>query len=410
MSRNRGAAHVGLTWVIILVVLLLAMAGFGFLQMQQNARLEEENASLRSSFQAERAERVKETDQLTDLSKTVGFAGTGASGLTSLAALQTQLEALANKFPSLKPDSPPKSLEEALGPISSDFDNLLSGNNKLKGEVAQLRGDLEARQKELRSTVQDKDGTISKLRSEMEDTRTSLNTRIADLERERDALRDQQRDLDGRLTALRTQFDAERHQLQAENQLTHQRNDILSEQLNGLEKESDRPDGTILSVSPALRVAWIDLGRLDLIRNGMEFEVRDPVRGVSKGRVRVRRLQDHRAEVDIVQQADPYNPIAPSDPILNALYSPDRKPVAVLLGDGFGQYTEADMRALLGELGITVRSKVDEQADYLILGTPFFDEDTREMVPWASKDAYKEAESLSVKIIPMRDLIGWLGI
>ncbi|MFQ5749534.1 MAG: hypothetical protein ACE5H3_08765 [Planctomycetota bacterium] len=410
MSRNRGAANVGLTWVIILVVLLVSMAGFGFLQMQQNARLEEENASLRASFQSERAERVKETDQLTDLSKTVGFAGTGASGLTSIPALQTRLEALANKFPSLKPDSPPKSLEEALGPISSDFDTLLSANNKLKGEVAQLRGDLEARQKEMQSTVQDKDGTISKLRSEMEDTRTSLNTRIADLERERDALRDQQRDLDGRLTALRAQFDAERHQLQAENQLTHQRNDILSEQLNGLRKEADKPDGSILSVSPALRVAWIDLGRLDLIRNGMEFEVRDPVRGITKGRVRVRRLQDHRAEVDIVQEADPYNPISSSDPILNALYSPDRKPVAVLLGDGFGQYSEADMRAMLGELGITVRSKVDEQTDYLILGTPFFDEDTREMVPWGNKDAYKEAESLSVKIIPMRDLIGWLGI
>ena len=86
-----------------------------------------------------------------------------------------------------------------------------------------------------------------------------------------------------------------------------------------------------------------------------------------------------------------------------------REIVAVLLGNGFGRYNANDMKSMLAEVGVTVREDVSIEADILLLGTPFFDEETGEMVPWDARDEYKAAQSFSVQIIPLRDWTQWLG-
>jgi hypothetical protein len=108
--------------------------------------------------------------------------------------------------------------------------------------------------------------------------------------------------------------------------------------------------------------------------------------------------------------ADRFDPIASDDLILNAVYDPARTPVAALLGNGFSQFSEGDMKVKLGEVGIATVIEVTNEVDILILGTPFFDEDTGEMIPWADHEAYKLAQSLSVKVVPFRDAMVWLGL
>ena len=68
------------------------------------------------------------------------------------------------------------------------------------------------------------------------------------------------------------------------------------------------------------------------------------------------------------------------------------------------------MAAMLAEVGIRVNEDVTNEADLLILGTPFFDEDTGEVIPWNHHDSYKAAQSLSLEVVHRRDWTGWLGL
>jgi hypothetical protein len=111
-----------------------------------------------------------------------------------------------------------------------------------------------------------------------------------------------------------------------------------------------------------------------------------------------------------MSQVDQYDPVRADDVILNAVYDPSRTPVAALLGNGYGKYNANDMRSMLQEAGIEVREGVSSETDFLLLGTPFFDEETGDMVSWDSNDDHKAATSLSVSVIPMRDWSQWLGL
>jgi len=61
-------------------------------------------------------------------------------------------------------------------------------------------------------------------------------------------------------------------------------------------------------------------------------------------------------------------------------------------------------------VGIRVVREITPEVDYLLIGTPFFDTETGEMVPWSSDEVYKAAQAASVQIVPFRDAMDWLGL
>jgi hypothetical protein len=137
--------------------------------------------------------------------------------------------------------------------------------------------------------------------------------------------------------------------------------------------------------------------------------VRNPLSGAVKGRIRVLSVEEVRAEVAILATTDKYDPIRSNDAIFNPIYDAGRSPIAVLLGDGFGRYSKGDLTAMLGEIGVEVRDDLTVESDYLLLGTPFFDEDSGDMLSWEAHDSYKTAKALSVKVVASRDWMIWLG-
>jgi len=189
-----------------------------------------------------------------------------------------------------------------------------------------------------------------------------------------------------------------------------QRNDILSSRLNKVQRRSDAADGAVLTANARINKAWIDLGRTNRVAPGLQFEVLDQVTGALKGRLEVASVEDARAECLVLNVADKYNPIASGDPIRNAVFDPNRQPTAVLLGNGFGAYSADEMKIKLAQVGISVSDEVTVETDYLLLGTPFFDEETGDIVAWEQQDAHRAARGLSVEIVPRRDWLSWLGL
>lgn len=408
-QSNRGAAQVGLMWAIALLVVALVSI---FLAYSATSKVTETRASLT----AEQNKNVILEGQIqgmldadSEIGKTIGWQPEGDStALPQKGPIADSLAELGAIFPSVAADA--EQIQSTLPGLIADYKASQTRIGDLEQQVAQLRADLDARQSEADTALAEKDGVIASLQSEVQDITTSLNDSLLDTERQRDALRDQYQQLDDQHSQMVAQKDAEILQVTNASLNLKQRNDILSNRLNGVMRRAESTDGAVLTSNAKIAKAWIDLGRVDRLAPGLQFEVLDKTTGAVKGRVQVASIEEKRAECDIISVSDRFNPIGSGDKVRNAVFDRNRTPVAVLLGQGFGRYSAADMKAKLAEVGIAVVEEVGVETDYLLLGTPFFDEETGEMLPWNGQDSYKVAQGMSVEIVPRRDWLAWLGL
>jgi hypothetical protein len=408
-QSNRGAAQVSLMWAIALLVVALVSV---FLAYSSTSKLTVANAKLATAevdLGKEVEKFIARSEDISNVSKVLGWQPEGdATALPVMLAVKNSIAEMGTVFPTVDPNS--SSVQNTLPGAISDFKAAQTRIGDLDREVAQLRADLDARQSENATTVADKEATIASLESSAADERTSSNESLVDAERQRDALRDQYRELDERLAATIAEKDAEIQQIRSGSANLKQRNDILSERLNGVTRRAEQADGAVLTANANLGKAWIDLGSRDRVNLGLQFEVLDKNSGAVKARLQITEIEERRSECKVMMVADRFNPVGTGDQIRNAVFDRTHEPVAVLLGSSFGRYSAADMVAKLAEVGISVVEDVSVEVDYLLLGTPFFDEDTGEMVPWAQQDAYKVAQGVSVEIVPRRDWLAWLGL
>lgn len=408
MSRNnRGAAQVSLMWLIAVTVIALLAAGMAFLQSDQITQLENKNAGLVTDAENLRATADDLRSQRRDDFQALGFADEGGE-FVSPAAIEAARNELISRF-ELDATSVTK-FQDVINPVVAQYNQVIGQRDALQTEVNQLRSDLDSRKQVNITAMREKDATIAQLRKDKEDSDNAKEGQIATLERQRDGLRDQLRDANRQITEQRAINDSQARDFSKELAVLSQRNDILSSRLNRVERRVDLADGTILSANVDLGRAWIDLGSLDRIAPGMEFEVQNASTKAVKGRLRVTSVEENRAEASILAMADKYDPIRADDVILNALYDPSREPIAVLLGNGFGRYNAADVTAMLARAGVQVRNSVSNETDYLLLGTAFFDEETGDIVPWETMDSFKAASSYSVSVVPLRDWSQWIGM
>lgn len=403
-QSNRGAAQVSLMWVIALAVMALVAAFFGFLQNSEFTRVSGELTQAKSELEAEKAISQELRNEKRDNTAALGFQGQGE--FTSVAAVNAAKDELIRTF---GVEGTVRSFSEVVSPVVSAYQRVTSERDAALAESARLRGDLAARESATRTALAEKDRALADVRREKDEMQASLNRQIADVERQRDGAREEFTRVNGQLAELRTTADQRERELRNEVSKFQQRNSILSDRLNSVDRRASSADGTVLTAAADLGVVWLDRGFGQRVTAGMEFEVRNAVTQKVKGRVKVTRTEENRSEAKILAQADKYDPIRTDDQIFNAVYDPSRTPVAALLGNGFGRYDADDLRSMLKDVGIEVRDEVTNETDILLLGTPFFDEETGDMLPWSGMDPYKSASAYAVEVIPMRDWLQWLG-
>jgi hypothetical protein len=407
-QSNRGAAQVSLMWAIALIVVSLVAISMAWMGQStiEKLNLDFDNLTVQRDAAVDEVKGFR--DSVNEIGKQVGWREAGSTSGPSLTSIQSSIGEFAGVFPSVNPEA--KNLQDILPGAMGDYQASLTKASSLQRDLDQVRVDLASRQSEMSNVIRDKDSTIADGARELEDTRNSLNAQVVDAERRYNGLREQYRTLDDRMTAMVSAKEDEVKVAHASALDMKQRNDILTEQLNGVKRSAKAADGAILTAHADLGKAWIDLGRRHRLHTGMEFDVVDASSGRMKGRIRVSSLDENRAEVAILNTVDRFDPIRTDDVVLNAMFDPTRESVAVLLGNGFGGKSLNDMKAMLAELNIRVLEDVTNEADYLILGTPYFDEDTGEMKPWHHFDDYKAAQSMSLEIVHRRDWMGWLGL
>jgi len=386
-------------------VIALVAGLFAFLQNSELNRAKDELASTQTVLEAEKTTSQALRDEKRELSMNVGFRGD--TEFMNAGAITAAKDELVREF-GLDAASV-RAFSDVVGPAVINYRQAVTERDAALAESARLRNDLAANQSASRAAQDAHTKSLADANLQREQLEDSLQRQIVDIERERDALREQFQAQQKTLAQLRTDKDQRERELLSEVAKFQQRNSILSDSLNSVNRRASSADGTVLSAAGDIGVVWLDRGHNQRVTTGMEFEVRNATTQAVKGRVRVQRTEANRSEAKILSQADKYDPIRTDDQIFNAVYDPSRTPVAALLGNGFGRYDADDLRAMLKAVGVEVRDGVTSETDLLLLGTPFFDEETGEMVPWENSDEYKSAMALSVEVIPMRDWTQWLG-
>ena len=273
-----------------------------------------------------------------------------------------------------------------------------------------------------RSQLESERSSKRTIQSGLEDEKRELETRITDIESSSQAaqdelesqvarLRENVNDLDAQNRELRNEISGlERTALQSTREHVARVNN-LKERLRPFDEPlASLPDGEVVSVSDELPLGWIDIGARQRLAVGTSFDVFDGDPGARrfKGRCHVTSTERNRAEVEITDVVDRFDPIVAGDILVNPLYDPNGERNAVLLGRFDGLHSQNDLGVLLEGIGVHVQSDLDLTTDFLIVGGELYTDEEGEPLETPTQpsemSAYRDAQAAGVVILPISDL------
>lgn len=408
-SARRGAARVSITWLITMVVLFFVALVFAYIGFDSQARAETAEETAKAARQEADERLTTESKALSDLSRAVGFydttAATPRANLDSIAAALAQFKLT---FSDIKEDG--KTLADVLPKAEAayiargrELSTLRDQKNTLDSEKATLQASLQ-------EALRQKDQQIADLQRQVNDQGANAAQKQTELENRIAALNNQRNELDAELRAARAASADELRALQTEITTLQVRLAAQGDKLRFL-AEGESPDGEILAVSKDLGLGWINLGSKQRLAVGTSFSVVSGKVGADriKAMATVTRVEGGSAEVAFSGISDRFDPPVAGDVVFNPLYDPRGQRNAVLAGRFAGQWNEAQIKALLSEMGIHVQQELGLDTDYLIVGSELYadpqtGEPLEEPMPVSELAVYKDAEAKGVLILPIRDL------
>ncbi len=411
MNRSeRGAAKVSVVWMIGSLVAFLVVAVMFFLVSQEvtNVTLRADNAEAKAVDYEKRL--TEQLTQVQSMSKVIGYYDESqGQSRTEMTALTEGLNTLRATFPDIDPSI--TTYQKAMPVIIQAY---AAQKGKVADVTTQIAG-LQTKNDELTKNMRDLNEAgakeLASLRSQLADTEQAKTDMQSDLERQLAEARDGLKDRDVKWRTAQTTIEDSKRQYEREKESLRTRLDEQGRKLNPFVKEPEAADGHVLGVSQDLGLGWISLGSKNRLAVGTRFRV---VAGGSSGTKTVKswaevtRVEPDMAEVAFLDQRDPFDPPVVGDVVFNPLFDPTGERDAVLVGRFSGGVNEAELKALLKNMGVTVRKSLDDSIDFLIVGAEMYvDENGQPLeTPVAPSDlpVYKDALASGVQIVQLKDL------
>ena len=257
-------------------------------------------------------------------------------------------------------------------------------DNQRQTEVSKLGQD----QNELRQRI---DADLNKFNSESQSLRESVKQRREELDDARSEHAAQIAELNKQINLQKAQLDAQRR---------------LVELIN----PPDEADGQVLDASLAASRAWINLGRKDMLPRGTVFDINAADGSGLKARGRVARLEYDRAELELFDIADEFNPVVKGDVVVNDLYSPNLRRNIFLMGRFSYPLTKPTVKMILEKLGNKVYDQVGPGIDLVLVGQDTLNEDGDGFTPVTESQEYKDALFLGIEIAPLSKVRDFLTL
>jgi hypothetical protein len=409
---NRGAARVGVVWLVVVGVLMLVAITFAAVTQSDLSKARDALAQANADKEAAVAQVEAANTTRRDLTQLLGwYDRESADPAADLATARKYFdETLKPKFGTdLDAD---KDLEGALSKVIDAYDQRGQQLGELQRRVESLVSEAQAAQAAVAAIQQEKDKTIDELQSQLADEQQKAASRQQELE---ERLATQQKlvaDRDSELRSLRDEKEAAERGWNREKSVFEARVASLTDTAKFASPEfAGNPDGVVLEVSGRLPLAWIDIGASQRLTAGTRFRVQGGPAGNRRDKAwaEVTRVESNRAEVAISDLADPFDPVVKGDVVVNPLYDPKGQRNAVLAGRFSGLYGKTELVALLKGIGVNVQEKLDYTTHFLIVGSelyndPVTNEPLDEPLPPTELPVYKEALANQVKIVPLQDI------
>jgi hypothetical protein len=419
LARQQGSAM--FYSFIVTLLLFLASAYFAFAIFQDNEKLKQADAAWRVEKKKVDAELKLHEQYLEELAQVIGETGTysGKEGFdwTDYGGQPAPLEdvVLAQRYES--------AVNTFLGEfgLPKDARQIASALNYVKNYVTQLKQQVQDQKdnaSSLETRVAELQQQASQAASDRRRAESDLNRQITDqAERFQAQLEEAQTRTDAvnaQNAQLRSQLADEREARQTDAVAFNKRINTLTAQNSAFAAKlsminpPDQADGTVLSANQAVSRAWVDIGRLDMLKLGTKFRIVDPQTGKHKANGIVTTLDDKRAELRITDLADRYQPVVAGDQIRNELYSPELRRNIYLMGRFSLPYSQPVVKAYLERIGNTVVDRLDVGVDLIIVGQDTINEEGDGYVPITETAEYKRGLELSIEFVRLnqiRDLL-----
>jgi len=407
MAQREGSTYLYL--FIVACVLFMIMTVVFFIDNSDKQRIEEQLGL--------RDDRIKQLEasnrQLSDASNNLKILIAGPGGDTSWRGeedyrneMKTKAEAAINEvLADLKQSKRSyDSLIGCYGDIQGLFKQLIAARDEAfaKRETAS-QAEVKGRETsdstvtELKKKTEEILGQLQELQTKFEDLDNKSKQEKAELVKEKEKIQDESSD---RIIQLSRQINYKENQIKA---LDNRIDKLLEESRKEREFDEIEPDGKLVDVLGASGKGWINLGRVNHLRNGLVFRVFQYLKGgkkLYKGKVEVQRVDEDTSEVRIVEEVDGLNPIVARDMVSSPFYDPKDQPIFVFAGSELESrnVTKDYVISKMKSYGAQIRDKVDINTEFLVATKNF--ENTPE---------YKAARELGVTVIRERDLLEFIG-
>jgi len=286
--------------------------------------------------------------------------------------------------------------------------------NELEGKLTGVKAELEQARKDAAAEVKTREEqiaslkqTIDQLRREKADLEAKLDKATKDLAAKTEALKTQKVQAEKKISALKKEIENLSDKLKQKDELIADLR--FPKKVTGsliTPRETEPPDGKILSIDPDGQFAMVDLGRRDWVAVGMVFQVydnADPEARKAKGSIQIRRVYDDISRAKVLKQ-DPVDPILPGMIVVNPAFKRGLKLEFFLQGPF--RNSRAYIERLLSLYRCTIANRVSRTTDYVITGEGTPEEGG---VKPEESEAVLLAKQLRIPTMKETDLLRYLG-
>lgn len=143
----------------------------------------------------------------------------------------------------------------------------------------------------------------------------------------------------------------------------------IDKESRDLKISRDLKDGSVLSASPIMGTAIIDLGSADKVYPGLKFNVSYTGKGgfrLLKGQVMVTRVLGKKSAKVSIEVQEPGNPIAQGDIVHNPLWAVSDT-IHIYLAGELERFPIEIAKARLAKMGVIIDSQVSGDTDYIVV-------------------------------------------
>ncbi len=410
-NRQSGAAHVPMTFFLLLMAMFLGALGYAFVMQSDNGELIKQRDAAQLDAKTLKAKDLLIEHYVADIGAVIGKPGK-YEGRQGAAASYGGAVLL---YPGImNPAEVKKAMDDSLSTAglsaASSLENVLGS---LATRVGQAGERVKAIEAERDKALEEKSEVDRKFQTAQAEASAKANEFKTNLDQTRVDYETAKAEKEGRINlvneSLRTKSDElttekERAALKekdlAKEIVNHQNHNSALIAKNALTKPPNVADGKILVAKNGIPTAFINLGRKDMLQPGTVFQVKNPSNSSVKGYATVTRVEEERAEVSLRDFVDPVGDFARAgDLLFNELYTPRVSRTIFLMGRFTAPHNKPELKNLLVRLGNKVVDKMAPGVDTVILGNDPVNEAGDGFASVQESDEFKRASDLRVEFI-----------